>query len=119
MFNNISRGFYGSRSLFTVPSAIRIAKSGNGFVRKQIVPACFVHSAPSSDKGPRRDKLDLGFNDNIAAFKSKTTMELIRGLFVYTVCSFDFIVENNMKVSLLFFLFDFNDKFNFYNNLLF
>lgn len=101
MLHKISRGLYGSRNMFTIPSAVRLARSGNGYSGRQLMPACLVHSGASSDNNKigRRDKLDLGFNDNIAAFKSKTTLELIRGIFVYTVCSFEFIVDNNMKVS--------------------
>lgn len=45
------------------------------------------------------DPLDLNFNDPIAAFKSKTTKELIRAYIVYQLCSIEYIVENNMKVS--------------------
>lgn len=50
---------------------------------------------PSS---PQRDPLDVGFNDPRAAFKSKTTFELIRAYFVYVLCSSEFLVENNMKL---------------------
>lgn len=50
---------------------------------------------PSS---PQRDPLDVGFNDPNAAFKSKTTFELIRAYFVYVLCSSEFLVENNMKL---------------------
>ncbi|EFN89401.1 Proline oxidase, mitochondrial [Harpegnathos saltator] len=49
---------------------------------------------------PRQiDPLDLKFNDPIAAFKSKTTMELIRAYLVYQMCSIEYVVENNMKAS--------------------
>ncbi|XP_058454211.1 proline dehydrogenase 1, mitochondrial isoform X1 [Malaya genurostris] len=50
---------------------------------------------PSS---PQRDPLDVSFNDPNAAFKSKTTLELIRAYFVYLLCSSEFLVENNMKL---------------------
>ncbi|XP_055637561.1 proline dehydrogenase 1, mitochondrial isoform X2 [Toxorhynchites rutilus septentrionalis] len=50
---------------------------------------------PSS---PHRDPLDVSFNDPNAAFKSKTTFELIRAYFVYVLCSSEFLVENNMKL---------------------
>lgn len=50
---------------------------------------------PSS---PQRDPLDVGFNDPNAAFKSKTTFELIRAYFVSVLCSSEFLVENNMKI---------------------
>ncbi|XP_015121122.1 proline dehydrogenase 1, mitochondrial isoform X2 [Diachasma alloeum] len=43
------------------------------------------------------DPLDLKFDDPVASFKSKTTMELIRAYIVYQICSIDYVVENNMK----------------------
>lgn len=44
------------------------------------------------------DPLDLRFNDPVASFKSKTTLELIRAYIVYQICSIEYVVENNMKV---------------------
>nr|CAD7460169.1 unnamed protein product [Timema tahoe] len=44
-----------------------------------------------------KDPLDLTFEDPVASFKSKTTWEVLRAYIVYTICSFDFIVENNTK----------------------
>lgn len=55
-------------------------------------------SASSNEPKPQRDPLDVSFNDPIAAFKSKTTWELIRAYFVYLMCSSEYLVENNMKV---------------------
>lgn len=52
----------------------------------------------SNDPKPQRDPLDVSFNDPIAAFKSKTTWELVRAYFVYVMCSSGYLVENNMKV---------------------
>lgn len=49
--------------------------------------------------GPRRDPLDITFQDSYAAFKSKTTWEVVRAYIVYTLCSSEYLVENNMKVS--------------------
>ncbi|KAJ9576171.1 hypothetical protein L9F63_006993, partial [Diploptera punctata] len=43
-----------------------------------------------------RDPLDLTFEDHVAAFKSKTTWEVLRAYIVYTLCSSEFLVENNM-----------------------
>lgn len=54
--------------------------------------------AKASDGPGRKDPLDTTFNDPIAAFKSKTTFELIRGYLVYLICSSETLVENNMKV---------------------
>ncbi|CAL7950270.1 unnamed protein product [Xylocopa violacea] len=48
---------------------------------------------------PRQiDPLDLKFNDPLAAFKSKTTKELVRAYVVYQLCSIGYIAENNMKL---------------------
>lgn len=57
-------------------------------------------SIPSSNgSSPQRDPLDTSFDDPVAAFKSKTTWELIRAYFVYVMCSSEYLVENNMKVN--------------------
>jgi len=48
---------------------------------------------------PQRDPLDVTFNDPIAAFKSKTTGELMRAYLVYMICSSEKLVEHNMTVS--------------------
>lgn len=53
------------------------------------------------------DSLDLKFDDPIASFKSKKTMELIRAYLVYQICTIDFVVENNMKVYLLLTIYSF------------
>jgi proline dehydrogenase len=51
----------------------------------------------SSQQHPR-DPLDLTFEDHVAAFKSKTTWEILRAYVVYTMCSFEYLVEHNMTV---------------------
>ncbi|KAH8270923.1 hypothetical protein KR044_000270 [Drosophila immigrans] len=55
---------------------------------------------PSNPDGskPQRDPLDVSFNDPIAAFKSKTTWELVRAYMVYMICSSEKLVEHNMKL---------------------
>lgn len=47
---------------------------------------------------PLRDPLNTSFADPVAAFKSKTLMELMRAYVVYMICSSSYIVENNMQV---------------------
>ncbi|KAH8244112.1 hypothetical protein KR038_007871 [Drosophila bunnanda] len=47
---------------------------------------------------PQRDPLDVSFNDPIAAFKSKTTWELMRAYLVYMICSSEKLVEHNMTL---------------------
>lgn len=60
--------------------------------------AIVQETSPSTVSTPRKDPLDITFENAEAAFKSKTFMELIRAYFVYTVCSSETMVENNMKV---------------------
>ncbi|XP_017777258.1 PREDICTED: proline dehydrogenase 1, mitochondrial isoform X2 [Nicrophorus vespilloides] len=45
-----------------------------------------------------KDPLDITFEDAKAAFKSKTTWELVRAYIVYTLCSFETLVDHNMKL---------------------
>lgn len=56
--------------------------------------------APPIVQNPSRDPLDVSFNDPVAAFKSKTTWELVRAYMVYVMCSSEYLVDNNQKVSL-------------------
>ena len=46
----------------------------------------------------RIDPLDMTFLNHEAAFKSKSTLHIVRGLIVYQLCSIGFLVENNEKV---------------------
>ncbi|XP_052126514.1 proline dehydrogenase 1, mitochondrial isoform X9 [Frankliniella occidentalis] len=48
--------------------------------------------------GQRKDVLDSSFDDAHAAYKSKTTWEILRAYIVYTLCSSSYLVENNMKL---------------------
>ncbi|XP_014271219.1 proline dehydrogenase 1, mitochondrial [Halyomorpha halys] len=50
------------------------------------------------DRPPRRDPLDTSFNDPEAAFRSKTTWEVVRAYIVYTLCSSNYVVERNMEL---------------------
>lgn len=63
--------------------------------------ACGKSTAATAEppRATGKDKLDVTFEDYKAAFKSKTTWELVRAYIVYTMCSFESLVENNMKVS--------------------
>ncbi|XP_076276383.1 proline dehydrogenase slgA isoform X1 [Lasioglossum baleicum] len=59
----------------------------------------YTGAAADVKPAPRQiDPLDLKFNDPIAAFKSKTTLELLRAYVVYQLCSVELIAENNMKL---------------------
>uniref|UniRef100_A0A0A9XTR3 Proline dehydrogenase n=2 Tax=Lygus hesperus TaxID=30085 RepID=A0A0A9XTR3_LYGHE len=59
--------------------------------------ATTVHNASDVSKS-RRDPLDTSFNDPEAAFKSKTTWEVLRAYLVYTMCSSSYLVEHNMQL---------------------
>ena len=47
----------------------------------------------------RKDPLDLSFVNAEAAFRSKSTMEILRAYTVFSLCSSNYLVENNMKVN--------------------
>jgi len=46
----------------------------------------------------KKDELDLTFEDHGAAFKSKTTWEVLRALMVFQVCGINVVVDNNEKL---------------------
>lgn len=69
-------------------------KSSAAATASNIIQDSKTATAPS-----QKDPLDITFEDAKAAFKSKTNWELIRGYIVYTLCSFEYLVDNNMKVS--------------------
>jgi len=50
------------------------------------------------ESAPRRDQLDLTFNNAEAAFKSKSTAQILRAYLVFTLCSSNYLVNNNMKL---------------------
>lgn len=72
-------------------------KSGSDGNKKNVILSSGREQSTTTAIG-QRDPLDTGFADPKAAFKSKTTFELIRAYVVYTLCSSEFLVDNNMKV---------------------
>lgn len=50
-----------------------------------------------STKTPSK-KLDTNFNDPKKSYRSKTTSEVLRAYTVYKMCSYDSLVDNNMKL---------------------
>jgi hypothetical protein len=71
------------------------------FSSSPMLSAAATKASPATTPpGGRKDQLDTSFNDAHAAFKSKTTFELVRGYLVYLICSSEFLVENNMKVKI-------------------
>ncbi|XP_013777730.2 proline dehydrogenase 1, mitochondrial-like [Limulus polyphemus] len=51
-----------------------------------------------NNEPPQRDPLDLTFENTKIAYKSKTSWELLRGLFVMKLSSYKVLVENNEKL---------------------
>ena len=47
----------------------------------------------------KTDELDLTFLDHQAAFKSKTTWEVLRAYIVFNLCTIKPLVDNNEMVS--------------------
>ncbi len=54
--------------------------------------------ATPSGTGRRVDPLDLSFRNHEAAFKSKTTLEVLRALIVFKFCSIRVLVDNSDRV---------------------
>lgn len=48
-----------------------------------------------------KDPLDLTFSNTKQAYKSKTTLELVRALIVLKLSSYDILIDNHAKVSLV------------------
>lgn len=48
-----------------------------------------------------REALDLSFEDTKKAFKSKTTLEIIRAILVLKLSTVDYLVENHHKVTII------------------
>jgi len=46
----------------------------------------------------KKDHLDLTFQDHSAAFKSKTTWEVVRALVIFKMCGINTLVDNNEKL---------------------
>lgn len=53
----------------------------------------------AATQSPKRDPLDLSFANPEAAFKSKTTLEILRSYIVFQLCSSSYLVNNNAEVS--------------------
>lgn len=78
-------------------SSVQFGRASITTVKKEIKDN--IAAAGQVDTRPHpKDQLDITFEDATAAFKSKTTWELIRAYLVYTICSSKYLVENNQKV---------------------
>lgn len=90
--------YYDLRRTINTSSHDNDQKSSMSTLAATKTPISSAASESNDSNQPQRDPLDVSFNDPIAAFKSKTTWELVRAYFVYLMCSSEYLVENNMKV---------------------
>lgn len=100
-FRLFSRQIYVSNCVNVSTKLNVLKKSANQLACSRLISTSQTTcaAAPTTPATPKkRDELDVHFNDPIAAFKSKTTMELLRAYFVYVLCSSEKLVEHNMKV---------------------
>ncbi|XP_035208773.1 proline dehydrogenase 1, mitochondrial-like isoform X2 [Stegodyphus dumicola] len=106
---NIERNFYGMavtliawRTLIIHNNSCKISKVKELYSRLKFtidVSRSFaLNSRNKASSSPQRDSLDLTFENTKDAFKSKTTWELIRGLFVLKLSTYDYLVENHEKL---------------------
>ncbi|CAO1383907.1 unnamed protein product [Diamesa hyperborea] len=100
-FRLFSRQIYVSNCVNVSTKLNVLKKSANQLACSRLISTSQTTcaAAPTTPATPKkRDELDVHFNDPIAAFKSKTTMELLRAYFVYVLCSSEKLVEHNMKI---------------------
>lgn len=62
-----------------------------------------VHHDHEAGTGPSSSSrsLDLSFSESEIAYRSKTTLELMRSVMVLKLCQFDFLVKYNKQVGLI------------------
>lgn len=85
----------GTRGLASPPPALSM---GINKRQSDINNDSKTSAVPSVSSSGRRDPLDLSFDNAEAAFRSKTTLQVLRAYLVFTLCSSNYLVENNMKV---------------------
>ncbi|XP_075156763.1 proline dehydrogenase slgA isoform X2 [Haematobia irritans] len=89
--------YYQQRGIHTNDSKSQVTASV-GSNAKPYSPSYRPPPRPKLPENPQRDPLDVSFNDPNAAFKSKTTWELVRAYLVYMICSSEKLVEHNMQL---------------------
>jgi len=62
---------------------------------EEVRPGLREHARELLNRDKKKDELDLSFEDHNAAFKSKTTMEVVRALVVFQLCGINKLVDNN------------------------
>lgn len=65
---------------------------------RHTVKRCVKTSSVCSGTGIDSKEDIISFNDGKSAYRSKTTFEIFRALLVFRLCSFNFLVDNNLKV---------------------
>lgn len=88
----------GSSGVSSTSAAAAAAGSDDSTRRRAASTSAGVQTNSDGTVSPK-DALDVSFNNPTAAFKSKTTWELIRAYVVYLMCSSGYIVEHNLQVS--------------------
>ncbi|KAK8788356.1 hypothetical protein V5799_021867, partial [Amblyomma americanum] len=77
---------------------LRVASSPGGSRRpKSSASPAALDRSESAELSPQRDPLDLSFNDARAAYKSKTTGELLRAYVVLKLSSSNWIVSHHQE----------------------
>ena len=56
------------------------------------------HLGSGSRSGAVHDEISVDFEQTQEAYKSKDSLELLRSLVVFKLCSFDFLVDKNKEV---------------------
>lgn len=76
----------------------------------RLEPSCTIVEKPcdvdliSGKAHTDSQKISVDFDNTQEAYKSKDTLELLRSLLVFKLCTFDFLVDKNKEASSFWFL---------------
>lgn len=96
--NHTQRLLSGGGLRFTFASARRTERQSAANRRTGASGERGGDSGSGSGSGSGATQSCINFNQAQEAFKSKTSLELLRSLVVFKLCSYDFLVDRNKEV---------------------
>lgn len=96
------RLLFSRRLRSTVTSAPATHREPREDVNSRLGAKYVPESAGESGRGDINspNKISVNFDQTREAYKSKDTLELLRSLVVFKLCSYDFLVDKNQEVTM-------------------